>query len=70
MSRQFNPAIAAYNNLKIDMSPKSEPKPSMGLLSPKKKPTDNQDEDMSQPMFRVKKHVEAIRRKRMEEQDV
>ena len=70
MARQFNPAIAAYTNLKIDMSPKSEPKPSMGLLSPKKKPTDSQEEDMSQPMLHIKKHVEAIRRKRMEEQDV
>lgn len=70
MSRQFNPAIAAYRNLKIDMSPKSEPKPSTGLLAPKQKPMSNQDEDMSQPMFRVMKHVEAIRRRRMEEQDV
>ena len=70
MSRQFNPAIAAYRNLKIDMSPKMETKKSMGLLAPKQKPTDMEDEDMSQPMLRVKKHVEAIRRKRMEEQDV
>ena len=69
MSRQFNPAIAAYNNLKIDMSPKVEKKKSTGLLSPSKNSTDAEDENMSQPMFRVMKHVEAIRRKRMEEQD-
>lgn len=51
------------------MSPKTETKKSMGLLAPKQRPTDMENEDMSQPMFRVMKHVEAIRRKRMEQDD-
>lgn len=66
MSRQYNPAIAAYNSLKIDMTEAPKPKTLGGLLAPKamSKP---QEEDMSQPMSRVAAHVKAIRQRRMEE---
>ena len=67
MSRQFNPAIVAYKNLQIDKSLQVEPKPSSGLLTPTKKQNEIKENSMSEPAMRVYREVEAIRRKRMEE---
>ena len=67
MSRQFNPAIVAYKNLQIDKSLQVEPKSSSGLLTPTKKQNEIKQDNMSEPAMRVYREVEAIRRKRMEE---
>jgi hypothetical protein len=66
MSRQYNPAIAAYNSIKVDMTEEPKQKAFSGLLAPKNMPQ-NKEEDMSQPMARVAAHVKAIRKRRMEE---
>ena len=70
MSRQFNPVIAAYNNLKIDEDIEREEKPkTSGLLSPSSMKSQKEDMDKSQPISIVYKHVAAVRKKRMEEKD-
>ena len=66
MSRQYNPVIAAYNNLMIVEREKPLPKPeTKGLLSPKKlKEETMQKSVQGQPMSRVLNHVTAIRNRR------
>jgi hypothetical protein len=67
MSRQYNPAIAAYKNLQIVEDKGQQSKPtSKGLLTPR-----NPKEQMieasagQQPMARVAEHVKTIRKRRM-----
>jgi hypothetical protein len=71
MSRQFNPVIAAYNNLKIyeNMQQQEEKPKTSGLLSPSSMKSQKEDMDKSQPISIVYKHVAAVRKKRMEEKD-
>tara|TARA_Y100000015_G_C2352398_1_gene71283 strand:- start:362 stop:577 length:216 start_codon:yes stop_codon:yes gene_type:complete len=70
MSRQFNPVIAAYNNLKIDEDIEREEKPkTSGLLSPSRMKNEKEDIEKSEPLSIVYKHVAAMRKKRMEEKD-
>jgi hypothetical protein len=70
MSRQFNPVIAAYNNLKIDEDIEREEKPkTSGLLSPSRMKNEKEDMEKSEPLSIVYKHVAAMRKKRMEEKD-
>ena len=56
MSRQFNPVIPAYNNMQLNKEPLKEKKQTKGLLAPK---------DLSSPLVRVKKHMQAIQERRM-----
>ena len=70
MSREFNPVIAAYNNLKIDEDIEREEKPkTSGLLSPSRMKNEKEDMEKSEPLSIVYKHVAAMRKKRMEEKD-
>ena len=70
MSRQFNPVIAAYNNLKIDEDIEREEKPkTSGLLSPSRMKNEKEDMEKSEPLSIVYKHDAAMRKKRMEEKD-
>ena len=70
MSRQFNPVIAAYNNLKVDEDIEREEKPkTSGLLSPSRMKNEKEDIEKSEPLSIVYKHVAAMRKKRMEEKD-
>jgi hypothetical protein len=66
MSRQYNPVIAAYNNLMITEREKPLPKPeAKGLLSPRNiKERTEQKSAQDQPMARVLNHVTAIRNRR------
>lgn len=65
MSRQFNPAIQSYKNMKLDEMPKEPKKQASGLLAPKTMSMTNTDEDLSDPLVRVKKHLQAIRERRI-----
>jgi hypothetical protein len=64
MSRQFNPSITIYNRLnrEIDRKPQQAEVKSKGLLSQRTdKIKPNMDEDINQPLTRVKQHVMSIR---------
>ena len=65
MSRQYNPVVSSYINMKIDEeAPAKKQTPATGLLAPKEMRNNKTDEDLSQPVTRVKKHLQAIRERR------
>jgi hypothetical protein len=65
MSRPYNPVVSSYINMKIDEeAPVKNKAASTGLLSPKTSRNFSTDEDLSQPVTRVKKHLQAIRERR------
>jgi len=65
MSRRYNPVIFSYNNMKLDDKPVEPKKQASGLLAPKTPSTMKSDEDLSEPVTRVKKHLQAIRERRI-----
>lgn len=65
MSRQFNPAAYAYNNMDIENLPKEEEKSDTGLLS-RKPMMQKSGMDYSSPALRVAKQLEVIRKHRNE----
>jgi len=65
MSRQFNPVIPAYNNMQLNKEPLKEKKQTKGLLAPKDSNMIKDEEDLSSPLVRVKKHMQAIQERRM-----
>jgi hypothetical protein len=64
MSRQFNPVVNAYYNMSAKETEIKKPKPTRGLLTPTNGMPITVDEDLSQPVTRVKKHLQAIRERR------
>ena len=65
MSRRYNPVIFSYNNMKLDDKPVEPKKQASGLLAPKSPSIMKSDEDLSEPVTRVKKHLQAIRERRI-----
>lgn len=66
MSRQYNPVIAAYKNLKLAESQPTPKVESKGLLAPRNMKQDQmQSSAAQQPMQRVAKQVQDIRERRM-----
>lgn len=65
MSRRYNPVIFSYQNMKLDEKPAEPKKQASGLLAPKTPMTTKGDEDLSNPLTRVKKHLQAIRNRRI-----
>jgi len=51
--------------MKLDEMPKEPKKQASGLLAPKTMSMTNADEDLSNPLVRVKKHLQAIRERRI-----
>tara|TARA_R100001460_G_scaffold25386_3_gene51043 strand:+ start:2026 stop:2196 length:171 start_codon:yes stop_codon:yes gene_type:complete len=51
--------------MKLDEMPKQQKKQASGLLAPKNMNMTNADEDLSSPLVRVKKHMQAIRERRI-----
>jgi hypothetical protein len=67
MSRTFNPAVYAYKNMDIENMPKTEaPKPTNGLLSKKINTAQTSLLDLNNPLVRVAKQMEVIRKYREE----
>lgn len=68
MSRQYNPAVAAYNRMDLASLPKEntqEKDTSKGLLSRSTKSSkDNTGLDYSNPVVRVAKQMQIIRKYR------
>jgi len=64
MSRQFNPVVNAYHNMSAKETEIKKPRQTSGLLTPKNGMPISTDEDLSQPVTRVKKHLQAIRERR------
>jgi len=65
MSRQYNPVVSSYINMKIDEEATVKKQtPATGLLAPKEMRNNKNEEDLSQPVTRVKKHLQAIRERR------
>lgn len=65
MSRRYNPVIFSYKNMKLDDTPVEPKKQASGLLAPRTPSTMKSDEDLSEPVTRVKKHLQAIRDRRI-----
>ena len=65
MSRRYNPVIFSYQNMKLDEMPAEPKKQVSGLLAPKTPMSAKEDEDLSDPLTRVKKHLQAIRNRRI-----
>ena len=65
MSRRYNPVIFSYQNMKLDEMPAEPKKQASGLLAPKTPMSAKGDEDLSDPLTRVKKHLQAIRNRRI-----
>lgn len=65
MSRQYNPAVSAYNNMDIENMPKAKEKDTSGLLT-RKNNSMNKSMDYSSPSIRVAKQLEVIRKHRNE----
>ena len=65
MSRRYNPVIFSYQNMKLDEMPAQPKKQASGLLAPKTMNMTNDDENLSDPLVRVKKHLQAIRERRI-----
>tara|TARA_S200002703_G_scaffold51589_1_gene44799 strand:- start:2832 stop:3041 length:210 start_codon:yes stop_codon:yes gene_type:complete len=65
MSRQYNPAVSAYNNMDIENLPSVKEKDTSGLLARKSNDMDK-SMDYSSPSIRVAKQLEVIRRHRNE----
>lgn len=64
-NRSNNPAVSAYFNMDIENLPEDKPeKPSTGLLS--KKTEQKNGLDISNPLVRVGKQMQIIRRHRNE----
>ncbi len=64
-NRSNNPAASAYFNMDIENLPEEkEEKPSTGLLS--RKSEKENDMDVSNPLFRVGKHMQLVRKYRNE----
>jgi hypothetical protein len=51
--------------MKLDDKPVEPKKQASGLLAPKTPSTMKSDEDLSEPVTRVKKHLQAIRERRI-----
>lgn len=51
--------------MKLDDKPVEPKKQASGLLAPKSPSTMKSDEDLSEPVTRVKKHLQAIRERRI-----
>jgi len=51
--------------MKLDEKPAEPKKQASGLLAPKNSTTTKGDEDLSNPLTRVKKHLQAIRNRRI-----
>jgi len=66
MSRQYNPAIAAYKNLQLQESKPEVKQEAKGLLAPKNiRENTNREAASDQPMAHIARHVEAIRNRRI-----
>lgn len=65
MSRQYNPAVSAYNNMDIENMPKAKEKDTSGLLTRQSNSMD-MSMDYSAPSIRVAKQFEVIRKHRNE----
>jgi hypothetical protein len=51
--------------MKLDEMPAQPKKQASGLLAPKTMNMTNDDENLSDPLVRVKKHLQAIRERRI-----
>jgi len=61
-----NPAIQAYNNIRLDEMPQPKKQTLSGLLAPRKTSMEKAKAASNEPMARVVAHMSAIRKRRNE----
>jgi len=69
MSRQYNPAIDAYKNMDIENMPVEKKEPSGSGLLMRKNKSEKGGLDMNEPLIRVAKNMQVIRKYREEATD-
>jgi len=69
MSRQYNPAIDAYKNMDIENMPVEKKEPAGSGLLMRKNKSEKGGLDMNEPLIRVAKNMQVIRKYREEATD-
>jgi len=59
-----NPARQLYLNMNIDDLLEEKEVPTTGLLAPRKKPQNMQEDAVNQPAYRVAQHMRVLRKQR------